>query len=181
MSNKFSGKCYKCGISVAPGEGRTWRFRGRWYVACRECSGHREALVGASEVPPEVSSGRVEAAEVVAEVVDSRCRCRQCGQVLAQFERGRGKCNVYGGLCAGCFAEAGRRASEALESPDFVPLFPDADPAVVLKPVETVAKPDEEAADLYSPKSEAERRAAREAFHKARQEKAFGAGCLVEA
>jgi len=38
MTNRYEGKCHYCGEAVPAGEGSLWRWKGRWYVAHRECS-----------------------------------------------------------------------------------------------------------------------------------------------
>lgn len=59
MTNRYGGTCYKCGLMVEPGAGRTWRAGRRWMVACSGCKGKRDEAPGGSVVAqgPSASAG----------------------------------------------------------------------------------------------------------------------------
>lgn len=84
MTNRYAGKCYKCRRAVEPGAGRCWKFRGRWYVACSECSGPKDEA-GTSAPKREVSSAPKPPVYPLDRIVPPAAKCRSRRELMARY------------------------------------------------------------------------------------------------
>lgn len=87
MTNRFGGSCYKCGLRVEPGTGRTWRAGRRWLVACSGCRGKREE--GAASVGAEDLADPGAAAMEVAQGIEEAPARRRVRRLTAAQDRTR--------------------------------------------------------------------------------------------